>query len=294
MSSRSWRELRESGFRILLVGLFSLVIAFIIYSRLSTPFQDQPNMPSSNLMSLAWAMLAITAASMVSIGYGAWTIFRAGQIQSYVNQNDGLMSYIFRTFSERKYWKIMIVSAVGYGILFGFLSQIFVYKPDESLTQAGITVPSFNITPCCNAPGYMPMFTAYMADHFLILVIPLNVILAIVVSVLFGFNAALALAAFRQKKDMNQMSRQQYSAKMSFVGGVGAASGLFAGCPTCAGSLFSALLGFSAGTGIAALAQFQTLFILLSIPALIAAPFLFAKQMRAMSSCESRPARNNK
>ncbi|HLG37943.1 MAG TPA: hypothetical protein VI338_07390, partial [Nitrososphaera sp.] len=67
-----------------------------------------------------------------------------------------------------------------------------------------------------------------------------------------------------------------------------ATSGLFVGCPTCAGSVFSTLIGIGvagAGTSASVLAPFQTLFIAASIPALVAAPFLIARSIRSISNC---------
>jgi hypothetical protein len=174
----------------------------------------------------------------------------------------------------------MAVAAIGYGVFFAFLSQILVYRANVSFTEEGIRVPSVEITPCCGAPGYVPMLTVYITDHFLIFVIPLNVILAAVVSALVGFNVALAVSTYRLKKSLH--------ATTSLAGGVGATSGLFVGCPTCAGSIFSALVGVGvagAGTSASVIAPFQTFFIAASIPALVAAPFLIARSIRAVSNC---------
>ncbi|MDP8888403.1 MAG: hypothetical protein M3M89_02090, partial [Thermoproteota archaeon] len=194
---------------------------------------------------------------------------------------NSLISFITGVFSDRNYWKIMILAAIGYGIFFGFLSQILVYRADVSFTERGIEVPSLDLIPCCAAPGYMPMATLYITDHFLILIIPLNVILATVVSLLVGFNVALSIFAFRLKKSLQT--------KTSLAAGIGATSGLFVGCPTCAGSLISALLGIgiagAGGTSASILAPFQTLFIAASIPALVIAPFLTARSIRSGSSC---------
>src|SRR5437667_7980858 len=167
----------------------------------------------------------------------------------------------------------MVIAAIAYGIFFGFLSQIFIYRNDISFSQQGIVIPSINIIPCCNTPGYVPMFSAYLAEHFLILLIPLNIILAVIVSALVGFNASLGLYAF------NLSRKIQSTKKLSFIGSVGAASGLFVGCPTCAGSFFSALLGFGAVGSISLLASFHTVFIVLSIHVLIFAPFLVARSI---------------
>lgn len=287
MDEKRWQAMRESGFRVLFVGLFSLVIAFVIYSRLTVPSSDATAVVmATQLTNLAYAMLAITAASMAAMAYGTYTIFRSEQMR--IAGTSSLVSFITGAFASRNYWKIMAIAAIGYGIFFGFLSQILVYRPDVSFTERGIEVPSVDMIPCCSAPGYMPMLTVYITDHFLILIIPVNVILAAVVSMLVGFNVALSIFAYRMKSSMH--------AKTSLVGGIGATSGLFVGCPTCAGSILSAVLGVGvagAGTSASVLAPFQTLFIAASIPALIIAPFLIARSIKSLSSCSSSSSSSN-
>ena len=277
MDEKRWSGMRESGFRVLFAGLFSLVIAFVLYSRLTVPSNDLM-VNTQDLTNLAYSILAITAASMASILYGCYTVLRSEQVRS---QGSGsLMAFITGAFHGKNFWKTAVIAAVGYGIFFGFLSQILVYRTDVSFSEKGINVPSTEIIPCCGAPGYVPMFTAYITDHFLILIIPVNVILATLVSSLVGFNVALSVYAFRL--------RQSLGSKNSLVGGIGATAGLFVGCPTCAGSLFSAFLGVGiagAGTSAAVLAPFQTLFIAASIPALVVAPFLIARGIRSVSDC---------
>jgi hypothetical protein len=284
MEEKKWQALRESGFRVAFVGFFSLIIAFIIYSRLTAPSSELLRVESQELTGLAWSMLAITAASMASIAYGAYVIFRSEYIRTALSPtNNSLISFITRAFSDQNYWKIMIFAAIGYGIFFGFLSQILVYRADVSFTEKEIRVPSVDLIPCCAPPGYMPMVTLYITDHFLILIIPLNVILATIVSLLVGFNVALSVFAFRLKKSLQT--------KTSLAAGIGATSGLFVGCPTCAGSLISSLLGIGiagvGGTSASVLAPFQTLFIAASIPALVVAPLLTARSIRSSttSSC---------
>lgn len=271
---------RESGYRVLFTGLFSLAIAFIIYSRLSGTGGDAA-LQASQLTDLAYGVLAITAASLAASMYGAYTIFKAEQARS--AGAGTLVSFITGAFSDGKYWRIMVIAVISYGVFFAFLSQILVYRPDVSFTERGIAVPSYDLTPCCGAPGYMPMFTAYFTDHFLLLVIPVNVILASVVSVMVGFNVALSVYAYRL--------RRAVQGRTSLVGGLGAATGLFVGCPTCAGSMLSAVLGLGvvgAGASTSALAGFQTIFIAASLPALAAAPFLLARSIRSISMCGAK------
>lgn len=274
---KNWIGLRNSGIRIVFLGLFSLILTFIIYGRLTTPSGEQPVMITPYLMNLANAVLTIIFLSLLFVGYGIYRIFKAEQ-RLKTNTNS-LMSYITAAFLDNKYWKVMAISAIIYGIFFGFLSQIFIYRYDISFSEQGITVPSVNVIPCCNMPGYVPMLTVFPTDHFLIMIIPINIILAVIVSVLVGFNISLALYAFKLEKAQN-------TKRVSFVGSVGAISGLFVGCPTCAGSLFSMLLGYSLGTTMAVLAPFQTLFILISIPSLILAPFLIGRRIRSRYSCK--------
>jgi hypothetical protein len=276
--AENWIKLRNSGFRIAFVGLFSLIMGFIIYYRLTIPSGEQPVMITLYLKNLANAIFILTIASMISIGYGAFRVFKAEQQITYNTNN--LMSYITAVFTDNKYWKVMIISAIGYGIFFGFLSQIFIYRGDISFTAIGISVPSINVITCCNVPGYVPLFAAYITNHFLILLIPINIILAVVISVLVGFNISLNLFAYK-------MMKVQSTGKLTFFESIGVTTGLFVGCPTCAGSLFSALFGFgSGGTAVALLAPFQTLFIIISIPALIISPFLIARLIRARTICK--------
>lgn len=268
-------NMRNSGFRIVFIGLFSLILAFIIYSRLTSP-SEQTTVIIPELRNLAYAILAITFASLISIAYGISRILKA---ERHGEANPGsTIYYIATVFSDNKYLKIMIISSIGYGIIFGFLSQIFVYKNNISFIDQGIMIPSVNIVPCCNIPGYVPMFTAYITDHFLVLLIPINIILAVTVSALVGFNFALSFYILK----LTRISKN----KISIFQSIGLTGGLFVGCPTCAGSIFSALLGFGAGTTIAVLALFQTLFIAITIPVLIITPlFMIHKIQRKDSGC---------
>ena len=269
--------LRNSGFRIVFLGLTSLILTFIIYGRLTIPSGQQPLIIGSHIINLANAVFTIIFISMIFVGYGIYRIFKAEQ-RLKANTNS-LVSYITAAFLDNKYWKVMAIFAIIYGIFFAFLSQIFIYRYDISFSEQGITIPSVNIIPCCNIPGYVPILTAFLTDHFLMMIIPINIILAVIVSVMVGFNVSLTLYAFNLNKAQN-------TKKVSFVGSVGAITGLFVGCPTCAGSLLSIILGYGVGTTAVVLAPFQTLFVLISIPSLIVAPFLIGREIRNKYSCK--------
>ncbi|NAL77146.1 hypothetical protein [Nitrososphaera sp. AFS] len=272
-------NLHKKGLINLCVGISSLILTFTFYSHLTLQSGENLGTLAQNLKPLASAVLLMTLVSVTIAAHGIISVFKAVQRTSNPNS---LLYYITNIFSNNKYWKIMIISAFFYAMIFGFLSQIFIFRPDISFSQQGIAIPSANLITCCNVPGYVPMLSFYMTDHFLVLILPLNTILAVIVSGLVGFNIALAFSTF-------ELSRKSRGAgKVSFLGSVGAAVGLFIGCPTCAGSLISGVLGFGFVGSISVLASFQTLFIGFAIPALIFTPFLMARSIRRNLTCASR------
>ena len=169
----------------------------------------------------------------------------------------------------------MITIGISYGIIFSFLSQIFVFSNNTvNPFEEKKVIPSIKIIPCCNTIGYVPMTYIYPFENFYIFLIPINIVLVFIVSFLVGFNIAINIFLVKKLKEKNNKQSK-------FLGSIGATCGLFIGCPTCAGSIIAAVFGFSAGTTtISLLASFQTIFILISIPALIIAPFLIAKTIK--------------
>ncbi len=273
-----WRDQRNRGLRIAFISTISLVLIFVIYAKLSAPTAGQYIMINPNLKNIANVVLLMTCMLMISTGYGLYKIFKAEQKRTL--DTNTLTFYITSVFSDNYYWKIMVVSAIGYGIIFAFLSQILIYRKDVSFVQQGVHIPSISVTPCCNIIGYVPMLSIYLTDHFLFLLIPINIVLVVVVSTLVGFNVSLNIYALKLTKKFSNSKTLS-----SLLGSVGLTSGLFIGCPTCAGSLFSLLLGFWSGAAIYILAYFQTVFIVICIPALIVSTILIARQIRSISSC---------
>ena len=113
-------------------------------------------MIDANLKNIANVVLFMTCMLLISTGYGLYTIFNAEQKRT-MNTNT-LTFYITSVFSDSYYWKIMAASTIGYGIIFAFLSQIFIYRNDVSFIQQGVNIPSISVTPwlqryrlCANA-----------------------------------------------------------------------------------------------------------------------------------------------
>jgi hypothetical protein len=257
--------------RIISISVFSIIFSLSMYSLLSSNHQSLTD--TAKLYSLATAVIFLTAVSLVAIGYGLYLILRSESMK--VEPKKSYLGYISRILTNKTYRRIFVVSSIVYGILFGFLSQILIYHDDVE----GDSAPSLFVTLCCNYPGYVPMVSIELTELFSILVIPLNLILAISVSVLVGFNMALNMSLLG-------MFRKQSQSKFPIVSTFGVFSGLFIGCPTCAGSLFTALVGFSTSAVVTALASFQSLFIAISIPILVVTPLLIIRKAMKNETCD--------
>lgn len=265
----NYKSLRNRGIRIISISVFSIIVAIILYSFFSS---HQSLTDITRLYNLAIAVIILILVSLAAIGYGSYLILYSESLKP--EPKKSYLGYISMILTNKTYWKIFIASSIVYGIFFGFLSQILIYHADVE----GNTAPSLSVTLCCNYPGYVPMITIELTEIFSILIIPLNLILAIAVSLLVGFNFALNVYFLKIFRDQSQR-------KFSITSTFGVFSGLFIGCPTCAGSLFSVLVGFGTSATISALAPFQSLFIVITIPILIATPLLIIRKIIKNETC---------
>ncbi len=265
----NYKSLRNRGIRIISISIFSIIVAIILYSFFSS---HQSLTDITRLYNLAIAVIILILVSLAAIGYGSYLILYSESLKP--EPKKSYLGYISMILTNKTYWKIFIVSSIVYGIFFGFLSQILIYHADVE----GNTAPSLSVTLCCNYPGYVPMITMELTELFSILIIPINLILAIAVSLLVGFNFALNVYFLKIFRDQSQR-------KFSITSTFGVFSGLFIGCPTCAGSLFSVLVGFGTSATISALAPFQSLFIVITIPILIGTPLLIIRKIMKNETC---------
>lgn len=241
--------------------------------------------------------------ALFAIGYGIYlicisermriieTIHPDNEVEIRKRRSSSIMqdfSIIVNIISQTKYLRLFLLVLVAYAVLFSFISQIIIFRPDVSFSRVyGVTIPSSKMTPCCNAHGFVPMFTAYLSDNLIIFIIPVNLVLAVILSTLVGLNTALAVYMFQNRaKKMDNKSDILYS------GGIGGATtGLLTACPICAGTFFSMIVGLVVGassasavagvvTATTTLAPFQMLFILISIPTLLISPYLTIKSLK--------------
>ena len=167
------------------------------------------------------------------------------------------------------------------GSFFSLVSGTLIYQPDPIYFSIhyGAEIPSGFVAPCCDGPGYMPKIIVYLTEHIGLQIIPINLVLQVIVSYLVGLNLAMAVSAFSISKKGRGLSS------------VGAITGLFIACPTCAGTFLSIFIGTASGIALTiALVQLQTVFIAITIPVLLITPFVMAKKLRnADGSCKVGP-----
>lgn len=274
MISAYFKGERNRGIRFLALSIFSLLFIFSIYSfRYSTiPLGASPSQ-----YQVAQIVIILT---VVCIAFGVYGIFQIIKFSSVAeNRKYSLVAQLNRVISERYQFNLAILSSILYGLFFAFLSKIIIYITPSSSSSDGLSFPSVSLALCCGAPGYFPMATLRLTESFSILFIPLNVVLAVFLSVLVGLNVALNVHYAR-------LLRLKESRKVSAISSLGAFAGLFIGCPTCSGGILFTVLGIGAGTTALVLAPFQSLFILMSLPVLILTPFLMVHKMKKSLTCE--------
>ncbi len=273
------KTLGHSHIALILVGFLAIAVSFLAYAKNDNLIITPSAMPA--LQRLAVATYLVLFVSFGSIGWGLYKMYK-----SKITSTDlTISSIIANAIHNKRSKQIFIISAIGYGIFFAFTSGIIIYKPDINATDYGFPKPPhIELSPCCDLPGYMPMIFAFFTEHVGLQIIPVNLLLLVTVSFLVGLNFAISATVFSIAKSGGKL------------GAFGAVTGLFVGCPTCAGTIFTMLFGFGAGATTFTLfltsfeAQIQTIFIAISIPVLLVTPIIMAKKIKSQNgSCAVEP-----
>lgn len=273
------KSLVRSNVALILVGFLAIAVSFLAYAKNSSLTVTPAAMPA--LQRLAVATYVILLASFVAIGWGLYKTYK----KKISSTDTTILSVISNSINNKRAKQIFVISAIGYGLFFAFTSGIIIYKPDINATDYGFPKPPhIELSPCCDLPGYMPMIFAFFTEHVGLQIIPLNLLLLVSVSFLVGLNFAISSTVFSIAKSGGKL------------GAFGAITGLFVGCPTCAGTAFTMLFGFGTGATTFTLfltsfeAQVQTIFIAISIPVLLSTPIIMAKRIRSQNeSCAVEP-----
>jgi len=265
----------KRGKKLMVLGFVSIAILFLMYSRYQDPELITPDAYEA-IQRIAYGFYIVLLASLGAITYGLY-IFHRDKVE---RKETDLFTIIALTTWNVKSRKIFFATFVVYGVFFSLVSGTLVYQPEVNFAiHYGAEIPSGFVAPCCDGPGYMPKIIIYITEHVGLQIIPVNLVLQVIVSYLVGLNMAIAVSAFSISKKGRGMST------------VGAATGLFIACPTCAGTFLSVFVGTASGIAATiALTQLQTLFIAISIPILLVTPFVLAKKLRnADGSCKINP-----
>lgn len=287
-----WVDIRNRSIRISLFATFSIVLVFAFYGYIISPLHIgiMSSKTIQSMSALGMAVLLFLIGSLVVIGYSVYRICLAEKmkVQLSINVKTGYNNRMFLPIvvdiisQTKRYRLVFIIVLLAYALLFAFISQMIIFRPYVSFSHVyQVTIPSWIITPCCNIPGLVPTFTAYISDSLIVFIIPINIILTVVLSTLVSVNTTLALYVFK-----NSRSKSTKNNSCCFSG-IGAATGLFTACPTCAGTFFftivgtiisaagaSSTLAAAATPAAAALAPFQILFIITSIAVLLVSSYL--------------------
>jgi hypothetical protein len=267
---------RAVGARLaVLSGVAAAVVATLVYSyeQASMAVATQGELTRPVLIGAAY--LAVMSAAIVAVVIGLRRIIsvRAAEVrlQGFAPTSPGwLLPYVL---SVRRYRRSFLAASILYGAFYAVITSMIVYQPNVNFAAVyGVSVPSASLTPR-GAPLFAPDLILYLPGHVAFQLIPLTVILLLTISALVGINLALSVFAFDNRA----------GAGRGLEGALGAVVGLFTGCPTCAGLFFANALGGSGAVSLATLlGYYQPAFILVSIPILLATPFLTTRSLAAV------------
>jgi len=263
------RELHSARFpavAIVGVSVAAVATAAYAYAQRSMTIVTQGSLSQGESAAVVYLLVMTAAVAAVILDARRIVSQRVATIrlQGIVPTSPGwLMPYVL---SVRKYRRYFVFSTVIYGLFYAIITSMVVYQPQVDFVQAyGVAIPSVSLTPR-GGPLYAPDLIVYVSNHLGLQLIPLTMLLLIAISVLVGLNVALSIFAFDSGAK---------GGGRGAVGSLGAAVGLFTGCPTCAGVFFANTLG---GSGVASftalLGYYQPAFILISLPVLLATPYL--------------------
>ena len=257
-------KIKTNDRMFIIIGFAVIGIIFVLYSNINDFSITADSIQAVERLAIGFYIVLIL--SFGAIGYG---IYRYHHRKSAENTN-GILSIIAKTTLNSKSKKIFVATFMIYGIFFSLTAGLLVYQPDVTFSHHyDAVIPSAHMNVCCGEPGYMPTMIVYITEHVGLQIIPINMVLVIIVSYLVGLNTALAVKAISITK------------KSGGLTSIGAVTGLFVACPTCASTFFALFVGStSAITFTLILTHLQTLFVGITIPILLLTPILIAKKIR--------------
>ena len=265
----------------LAIGLVLLIANNLFYASSRVEFYTLDAPPF-----FAFASLGLLLFGVAAVGFSIFSFLRAAQKNGLEVDSSNRMKWTLQRivsdalFKERK---TVLIGSILYAVLFSLLDGILIYQPGVNfLSIYGVKGTSYIVSTCCGPTGYVPSLLVFFPTQNLGLqLIPVSILIMVFVSILVGLNLALLRMAVKLSKSNIGIPKHE-----GLLGGtLGATLGLFAGCPTCAATFFLSMI---AGTGATAVSLFlsgyQPLFVLITLPLLLASVFWQAKSIRRLLS----------
>jgi hypothetical protein len=199
-----------------------------------------------------------------------------------------IMKILFNMITDKKSNIFFLPATVIYGFFYAMISSTFIIRLGGGISHmSGIEKFPSIIMMQYGPIGYTPSMSIYLNDNMGILIIPINLIIIIIISVLVGLNVVSSIYAFKlyrfEKRRLDVVGVAVIKNGTKFLSFLGATTSLFAACPTCASFyLFNILAGSLATTIASFTVNYYTLILLLSVPLLIITPIINALNIKKM------------
>lgn len=272
----NWPGLGEA-----ILGLLLIALPLQTYSVYVNSIPAFSNSSLSLLEPLAYLVLTSTLSGILVVVLGIrrlLNVLRLGSVSGLAT-----LLTVAKVLSEERYKRIMVAATLLYGLFFAVVSGTVVYRPMENFAQEYlIQAPSAVIAVCCGNTGLIPVLTVFLTNQLGLLVIPANILILAAVSALVGLNATLIVCECHNRPR-----------GASGLLGLGAFTGLFTACPTCAGFFFSALVVGLGSSALVILPSTQLYFVVGTILVLIGGVYLSARMLgqAVLDHCEREQRR---
>ena len=288
---------------LMLSGIVIIIVDIVLYPLFLPKVIDSKSLYAIETQSYIFYLMLFFGISIIAFGLRR-TITTTKKFLEYNNAGNNYSTTKLGSSYMRSLFKLIIIviartsysrnkkfsmvfwcASIGYGLFFSMTSGILIYRADGLSHGYDIeSIPSVTII-SYGSVGYVPTLSVALTENIGFLVIPINLVIMIIVSVLVGLNAMLSFYAFDSRPKKKAATK---SASLSSLGLIGAATGLFTACPTCASLfIFNFLLGSFAPAIATFTAAFYTLFIAITIPLLLITPIITAIGIRRMQSANT-------
>jgi hypothetical protein len=257
--------------------LFSIGCAWVALDSTGWYFEQQfyAIYDQQSLLGLVLRYYLAESLAICVVIVGAYLTYKGLRAWKKTSDPDSIRYMLAEALSSRRDVKIGVVAGIAYAVVYLVVSSVIVFQPGTNYEAwSGVTAFSWAAAACCGSVGTVPALIVYLSPqaHLALQILPLDALFSVVVPLLVGLNVAVAVHALRNR---------DVRANVGWMSSVGILTGLFTGCPTCAGLFLASVFGGLGATSLAvALAPYQMLFVVVSIPLLAVSPLVIAYNAR--------------